>query len=196
MKKRSLWGKERNVCVRFGSCAIRASGSAFKHFTSSNKIPRATAEAEPTQSQTSDPHAWESHTPDRASSFQRDAKSSSGDGELCIQDFAGNLQLPLNYIDSFIKLADDDADTMVSFNDFITTIRAREMALNHACQPYETTTGQGVWIEAMGRGQWLLGLMVVQSLSGVVLQNFEKLIQVCPPHGLCSQRRVQGSIPD
>jgi len=29
-----------------------------------------------------------------------------------------------------------------------------------------------------------------------VLQNFEKLIQVCPPHGLCSQRRVQGSIPD
>jgi hypothetical protein len=69
-------------------------------------------------------------------SLQRGAKPCSGvPCESCErQDFATNMQLPPSYIESFVKLADDNADTMVSFNDFITTIRAREMALNHACQ--------------------------------------------------------------
>lgn len=32
-------------------------------------------------------------------------------------------------------------------------------------------------MEIYSRGKWLLGLLIVQSTSGVVLQNFEKLIE-------------------
>ena len=38
-----------------------------------------------------------------------------------------------------------------------------------------------VWDESIQRGQWLLGLMVVQSLSGFILQSYEALIKVSPP---------------
>lgn len=51
-----------------------------------------------------------------------------------MQEFATSMQLPDNYIDGFVRVADHDSDALVSFHDFITTIRAREMALNHACQ--------------------------------------------------------------
>ena len=40
-----------------------------------------------------------------------------------------------------------------------------------------TITEQSTAMEIYSRGKWLLGLLIVQSTSGVVLENFEKLIE-------------------
>eukprot|EP00241_Pyramimonas_parkeae_P001478 CAMPEP_0114237800 /NCGR_PEP_ID=MMETSP0058-20121206/7584_1 /TAXON_ID=36894 /ORGANISM="Pyramimonas parkeae, CCMP726" /LENGTH=470 /DNA_ID=CAMNT_0001349867 /DNA_START=108 /DNA_END=1523 /DNA_ORIENTATION=+ len=109
-----------------------------------------------------------------------DSMDEDKDGMVTIDElhkFATNMQLPEMYFKDFARITAQRENRTVYFQDFITTIRAREMAMNKACQPYETESHQSVYAEALGRGQWLLGLMVVQSLSGIILQSFESLIQ-------------------
>jgi len=60
----------------------------------------------------------------------------------------------------------------------MTAIRTKELALNRACQPLEPLqAGASMWQEGWQRGQWLLGLMLLQSLSGAILASYEHLIK-------------------
>ncbi|KAK3279047.1 hypothetical protein CYMTET_13050 [Cymbomonas tetramitiformis] len=97
-----------------------------------------------------------------------------------LSEFAEKWNLPTVYVQDFLRYADRSKNRTVTFQDFVTTIRAREMALNKACQPFENDEDMSVLQEVWARGKWLIGLMVLQSLSGAILQHYERLIQVLP----------------
>jgi len=112
-----------------------------------------------------------------------DSMDDDNDGRVTINElrtFAATMKMPKVYMEDFLHYVARDVrheNATVSFTDFVTTIRAKEMALNKACQPFETDAKASVWDESIQRGQWLLGLMVIQSVSGFILQSYEALIK-------------------
>lgn len=66
--------------------------------------------------------------------------------------------------------------TQVDFDSFLMALHQKDNMLMRACTQGAANGGSSLWEEVQERGVWLVCLLVLQSVSGMVLQRYEEML--------------------
>jgi cation transporter-like permease len=109
----------------------------------------------------------------------------NGDGKISLNEmkaYAEKMNLDRGYVKDFseyvhIKAGEPENHDhpAVDFDHFLAALQQRDATVMRACA-MGGYGGRSIFDEVAERSVWLLGLLVLQSLSGVVLQRYEQLL--------------------
>ena len=109
----------------------------------------------------------------------------NGDGKISLNEmkaYAEKMNLDRGYVKDFseyvhIKAGEPENHDhpAVDFDHFLAALQQRDATVMRACA-MGGYGGRSIFDEVAERSVWLLGLLVLQSLSGIVLQRYEQLL--------------------
>ena len=109
----------------------------------------------------------------------------NGDGKISLNEmkaYAERMNLDKGYVKDFSEFVhikagepENHDHPAVDFDHFLAALQQRDATVMRACA-MGGYGGRSIFDEVAERSVWLLGLLVLQSLSGVVLQRYEQLL--------------------
>ena len=109
----------------------------------------------------------------------------NGDGKISLNEmkaYAEKMNLDRGYVQDFSEFVhikagepENHDHPAVDFDHFLAALQQRDATVMRACA-MGGYGGRSIFDEVVERSVWLLGLLVLQSLSGVVLQRYEQLL--------------------